>query len=91
MCLAPVIFFCIWGGMRVDLWAYTTTFVLAMGASVVYFLDTSGHVPLLGWAFGNIHSYTKLLIVSAFLLASGCILFALGVNRAATAEAALAK
>jgi hypothetical protein len=87
MFLAPVIFFCIWGGARVKLWAYTTTFLLAMGASIAYFLDTSGHVLLLTMAFGDIHSYTKLLIVSAFLLASGCVLFALGLERPASRQA----
>lgn len=81
MFLAPVIFFCIWGGARVKPWAYSATFALSIAGSLVYFLDSAGHVKLMASMFGGIHDYTKLLIVSAFILVAGCALFALGIDR----------
>lgn len=81
MFLAPVIFFCIWGGARVKPWAYSATFALSISGSVLYFLDSAGHVKLMASMFGDIHDYTKLLIVSAIILVAGCALFALGLDR----------
>lgn len=77
--LAPVIFFCIWGGMRVPLWSYGAAFALAMTGSGVYFLDSSGHLPVMAHLFGPLHDYTRLLIVNVAVLAGGCAAFALGI------------
>jgi Na+/proline symporter len=78
MFLAPVVIFCIWGGVAVPRWSYASAFVLAMAGALVYFLDSAGHVPLFERAFGPMHDYTKLLVVSLVVLAGGCGAFALG-------------
>lgn len=78
MFLAPVIFFCLWGGVSVPRWSYGTAFALAMAGSVVYFLDSAGHLPLMAPLFGPLHDYSKLLIVNVAVLAAGCAAFALG-------------
>jgi hypothetical protein len=78
MFLAPVIFFCIWGGITVPRWSYGVAFVLAMTGSVIYFLDSAGHVPVITILLGPLHDYTKLLIVNVGVLAMGCAAFALG-------------
>ncbi|MBX9758566.1 MAG: hypothetical protein K2Y29_07280 [Beijerinckiaceae bacterium] len=81
MFLAPVIVFCIWGGARVKPWAYIATFALSMMAAIAYFLDNAGHFKLLTMTFGDIHDYTKLLIVSAGVLVAGFALFAIALER----------
>jgi Na+/proline symporter len=77
--LAPVIFFCIWGGMRVPRWSYGAAFALALAGSGVYFLDSAGHLPVMAHLFGPLHDYTRLLIVNVAVLAGGCAAFALDI------------
>jgi hypothetical protein len=79
MFLAPVVFFCIWGGMTVSQWSYGAAFAAAMAGSVVYFLDSSGHLQVMAHLFGPLHDYTRLLIVNIVVLAAGCTAFALGI------------
>ncbi|WP_020680677.1 sodium:solute symporter family transporter [Marinobacterium rhizophilum] len=75
MYLAPVVLISLWGGRTdVPLWSYLASFVLAVSGAVLYFTESSGYSALLGDA----HKYTKLLWISATLLASGCLLFWLG-------------
>jgi Na+/proline symporter len=81
MFLAPVVIFCIWGGVAVPRWSYVSAFVLAMAGALVYFLDSAGHAPLFEWAYGPMHDYAKLLVVSLGVLAGGCAAFALGAIR----------
>ncbi|MDA0676326.1 MAG: hypothetical protein O3A88_08240 [Proteobacteria bacterium] len=76
--LAPVVFFCIWGGLRVPGWSYAAAFVLAMAGSVVYFLESAGHAQPITTLLGPLHDYTKLLIVNAAVLAGGMLALAAG-------------
>ena len=76
MYLAPVILFSLWGGRRdVPLWSYLTAFITALSGAALYFLETAGHLSLLG----NIHKYHKLLFICIFVLAAGIGAFALGI------------
>ncbi|WP_207060959.1 sodium:proline symporter [Motiliproteus sp. SC1-56] len=73
--LAPVIFFCLWGGRAdIPVWSYLATFVLALGGAALYFLESAGYSQWLG----DLHKYTKLLYISATVLGGGCLLFWLG-------------
>ncbi len=75
MYLAPVIFFSLWGGRNdIPVWSYAASFILAVSAAVLYFLESSGHTILLGDA----HKYTKLLWISLAVLIGGCSFFWLG-------------
>jgi len=75
MYLAPVIFFCIWGRCtNIPVWAYLGSFVVALGAAAIYFLESSGYTQWLGEA----HKYTKLLWLSGATLIFGNGLFTLG-------------
>ena len=75
MYLAPVVFFSLWGGRDdIPLWSYLASFVLAMGAALLYFTESSGYSLLLGDA----HKYTKLLWISISVLLGGCGLFWIG-------------
>ena len=78
MFLAPVVFFRIWGGVRVPRWSYATAFALAMTGAIGYFIDSAGHLTLFEPLFGSIHDYTKLLIVSLSVLGGGMLAFAIG-------------
>ncbi len=79
--LAPVIVFSILLGRDVARWSLLVTFGLAMAGSVVYFLEDSGYVAWIGALTGVEHSYSKLLVVTVFILAGGMAAFALGVRR----------
>ncbi len=81
MFLAPVIFFCIWGGRPVPRWSYATAFVAAMAGSAAYFLESSGYAPVTVALLGPLHDYTKLLLINLAVLAVGCAAFALGTIR----------
>lgn len=76
MYLAPVIFFCIWGGRKdVPHWSYATSFVIAVGGAILYFTESSGYSAVLGeW-----HKYTKLLMISLVVLIGGCLAFWIGI------------
>lgn len=81
MFLAPVIFFCIWGGREVALWAFAVAFFAAITGAGLYFLEAGGHIGLIEPLFGVAHKYSKLLLISAAVLAVGCGVFALGLKR----------
>ncbi len=75
MYLAPVIFFSLWAGRQdIPVWSYVGSFALAIGGAVLYFTESSGYSAMLGEA----HKYTKLLWISATVLAGGCALFFIG-------------
>ncbi len=86
MYLAPVIFFSLWAG-RTDIpqWSYVGSFMLAVTGAVLYFLESSAHTSLLG----DIHKYTKLLMISGSVLVGGCLLFWIG-GRTSTESGRLA-
>ena len=78
--LTPVIVFCILGGRDVRPWSFFVTFVAAVGGSVLYFVETSGYVNLIGDFTGVTHSYSKLLVITLAILATGFVSFALGMK-----------
>jgi len=75
MYLAPVVFFSLWG-KRTDIpvWSYLGAFIIAVSGAVLYFVESSGYTAMLGTQ----HKYTKLLMISAFVLIAGCLLFIVG-------------
>ena len=79
--LAPVIFFCLWGGREVALWSYLFAFAVALGGAALYYLEAGGHLSLIEPVTGIAHKYDKLLLISAGVLALGCAAFALGALR----------
>lgn len=78
--LTPVIAFCVLGAREVRPWCYFVTFVAAVGGAVLYFLETSGYVNLVGALTGIEHSYTKLLLITLAILAVGFATFALALQ-----------
>jgi Na+/proline symporter len=75
MYLAPVIFFSLWGGRDdIPVWSYVCAFVMAIGAAVLYFTESSGYSAMLGES----HKYTKLLFLSLGVLVGGCLAFWIG-------------
>jgi len=74
MFLAPVIFFTIWGNRSVATWALVIAFITAIAGGALYMLESSGHTALLG----DIHKYTKLLVICISILVIGCGAFFLG-------------
>ena len=78
--LTPVIAFCILGGRNVRPWSFFVTFTAAVGGSALYFVETSGYVNLIGGLTGVTHSYSKLLVITLAILATGFVSFALGVK-----------
>ena len=80
MFLAPVVFFCVWGGRTVAPWAYAVAFSAAIGGAALYMAETSGYVSLIEPAFGVAHKYSKLLVICIGVLAVGCGAFALGLR-----------
>ena len=85
--LTPVIVFCIWGNREVRAWSYFTTFLTAVSASVLYFVETSGYGAPVGALTGLEHDYSKLLVITVTVLAIGFLAFALGL-KPKTAKAA---
>jgi Na+/proline symporter len=81
MFLAPVIFFCIWGGCDVARWAFAVAFIAAITGAALYFLEAGGHADLIEPLTGIAHKYSKLLLISAAVLAIGCGAFILGLKR----------
>jgi Na+/proline symporter len=90
MFLAPVIFFCIWGNMRVPQWSYLTAFVAAIAGAALYYAESGGHADLIGPLVGITVKYNKLLLITATVLIVGNGAFALGawLGRPATAKPA---
>ena len=89
MFLAPVVFFNILGGVRVQGWAFAFAFALAMAGGALYMLEAGGHVAVIEPLLGLSHKYAKLLAICGVVLAGGCGAFALslavaGRRRAAT-------
>ncbi|MCU7841636.1 MAG: sodium:proline symporter [Candidatus Thiodiazotropha sp. (ex Troendleina suluensis)] len=80
MYLAPVIFFSLWGDrVRIPLWSYLGSFILAMFGAALYFTESTGYTLWLGeW-----HKYTKLLFISLTVMTGGCLMFWIG-NRQAS-------
>ena len=75
--LAPVVFFSVFANKdNVPVWSYLISFLLAVLGATVYFLESSGYTTWLG----DIHKYTKLLYISAFVLVVGCSAFWLGIK-----------
>tara|TARA_R110002074_G_scaffold303166_1_gene474350 strand:+ start:49 stop:1419 length:1371 start_codon:yes stop_codon:yes gene_type:complete len=75
--LAPVVFFSIFARRdNVPVWSLLVSFVCAVLGATIYFLESSGHTMWLG----DVHKYTKLLYISAFVLAVGCSAFWLGIK-----------
>ena len=80
MFLAPVVFFSIWGGRDVARWAFAVAFAAALAGALLYIVEESGYVSLIQPLTGIAHKYTKLLLISAAVLAIGCGAFALGLK-----------
>jgi solute:Na+ symporter, SSS family len=79
--LTPVIVYCIGLDRAIQPWAYRVNFLVAVGASIIYFLENSGHVGWIGALTGVEHSYGKLLVITLVVLAVGFASFALGMER----------
>lgn len=88
MFLAPVAFFSIWGGREVARWSFAVAFAAAMAGAALYMVETGGYVSVVEPLTGATHKYTKLLLISASVLAIGCGAFALGLKRATKVEPA---
>ncbi|SFB78647.1 Na+/proline symporter [Marinospirillum celere] len=73
--LTPIIIFCIWMNRQVAQWSFLVNFLFAVGGSVVYFLETSGYLNWIGYWTGVEHDYSKLLLLTVFILSVGMISF----------------
>lgn len=78
--LAPVIVFSIFLNWAVARWSYVAAFGAAVAGSVVYFLEDSGYVSVLQHWTGLEHSYPQLGVVTAVILATGFLFFAIGIE-----------
>lgn len=73
--LAPVVFFSIFGKQQnIPNWSYLFAFVVAILGASLYFLESSGYTEWLG----DMHKYTKLLVISIAILVAGCASFFIG-------------
>ena len=80
MFLAPVIFFSLWGGRKdVPVWSYMLTFILAVAGAALYFLEAGNHTTLMNQLTGLEHKYSKLLVISAMVMMTGCLTFVAGI------------
>ena len=75
--LAPVVFFCLWGGRQVATWAYIFSFALALAGAALYYLEAGGHLALIEPLTGIAHKYDKLLLISLAVLVLGSLSFAI--------------
>ena len=89
MFLAPVVFFNILGGVRVQGWAFAFAFALAMAGGALYMLEAGGHVAVIEPLLGLSHKYAKLLAICGVVLAGGCGAFALSLAVAGRRRAAV--
>ena len=81
MYLAPVIFFCLWGGAKhIPRWSYRLSFALALSGAALYFAETAGYADIVAPLFGaeTMHKYFKLLLICIVVLVGGCGAFAIG-------------
>ncbi len=76
--LAPVIVCCIWGGWRVAPWAYLVSFLAAIAAAALYFLESGNHITIMTDLTGLQHKYSHLLVLTAIVLIIGFAAFVLG-------------
>ncbi|MDX5364383.1 MAG: hypothetical protein LPJ91_09545 [Pseudazoarcus pumilus] len=83
--LTPVIVYSILLDREVKPWAFQLTFAAAIGGAVLYFLENSKRITLIGDLTGVSHSYSKLLVVTVVILAVGFIAFALASRRRSAA------
>ena len=75
MFLVPVVFFSIFGKQKnIPRWSFLLAFSIAIFGAALYFLESSGHTQWLG----ELHKYTKLLLISLSILIVGCLSFLLG-------------
>jgi Na+/proline symporter len=81
MFLAPVAFFSIWGGREVARWSFAVAFAAAIAGAALYMVESGGYLSIIEPLTGIAHKYTKLLVISAAVLAIGCGAFALGLKR----------
>ena len=81
--LAPVIVFSIWLGRDVAQWSFAVAFAVALGGAVLYFAENAGYIELLAPLSGLEHKYSRLLLISASVLAIGLTAFAVGTKRRA--------
>ena len=79
--MAPVVFFCLWGGRQVATWAYIFSFALALAGAALYYLEAGGHLSLIEPLTGIAHKYDKLLLISLVVLILGSLSFALASRR----------
>ena len=80
MYLTPVIFFCLWGGVKnIPVWSYLASFFTAITGGVLYFTETSGHTDIIAplWPLLE-HKYYKLLLICVVVLLTGLSAFAIG-------------
>jgi Na+/proline symporter len=78
--LTPIIVVSILLGRDVARWSFLVNFTVAIGGAVLYFLESSGHVQLIGQLTGLTHSYSKLLAITLAILVIGFTAFALGLK-----------
>lgn len=78
MFLAPVAVFSVWRGETVARWSFQVAFLAAMTGAVVYFLETSGYLALVGPLTGLDHEYGQLLVICVAVLVVGFGAFATG-------------
>jgi len=70
-----VVFFSIFGKQKnIPSWSYLFSFMIAILGAGLYFLESSGYTQWLG----DVHKYTKLLIISLVTLITGCASFFAG-------------
>ena len=80
MYLTPVIVFSVLMGRRdIPSWSYIVSFLAAMLAAALYFLESSGHIGLVGALTGIEHKYSKLLVLCVFVLVSGFAAYGIGI------------
>jgi hypothetical protein len=79
--LAPVVLFSVWLNRDVSPWAFAVAFAAAMAGAALYFLETGGHLDLIGPLTGIEHKYTKLLVISLTVLGIGCAAFLAGLRQ----------
>jgi len=81
--LAPVIVFSIWGGRKVARWSLGIAVVASFAGAGCYFIENAGYFALVEPLTGLEHKYSRLLLISAVVLATGFAAFAAGLYPAA--------
>ena len=78
--LTPVIVFCIWGNREVSRWALVVAVVVALGGAGLYFAENAGYLAVVEPLTGLEHKYSRLLAITAAVLAVGLGAFAAGLR-----------